>query len=166
MMKAWKAGKNTGGGITPVKKTSQQLSAESTTEHQKSLHPFRVPFTARTGYGGSTPACGLSSLSGFHCANCYIIALIFIVEYTLKYHQDISILSICDLFKQFLLMFLTWNFLFRTRNKKFRIGNKSLWQVARYYFTFLRVLDYTKNVEFLNKIGEMAEWRQLYRLPT
>ena len=69
-----KPDKNIGGGETPVRKTSQHLSAESTTEHQKSLHPFRVPFTARICYGGSTPACILSSLSGFHRANCFIIA--------------------------------------------------------------------------------------------
>ena len=38
----WKPDKNIGGGETPVKDILQHLSAESTTEHQKSLHPLTI----------------------------------------------------------------------------------------------------------------------------
>ena len=68
--------KNIGGGETPVKKTSQQLSAESTTEHPRSATLSGFVFPARTRYGGCTPACGLIRLSAFHHANCHIISII------------------------------------------------------------------------------------------
>ena len=61
--------KSTDGGETPGKKTSQQLSAEGTTEHSYSLHPVGVPFTVRTCCGGCTPACGLSPFQGFYFVN-------------------------------------------------------------------------------------------------
>ena len=59
-VEGWKPDKNIGGGRTPVKETSQQLSAEGTTEHQESLHPFRVLISTHSLYGGSSLRSGAS----------------------------------------------------------------------------------------------------------
>ena len=56
--------KSTDGGETPGKKTSQQLSAEGTTEHSYSLHPVGVPFTIRTCCGGCSPRLCSFALPG------------------------------------------------------------------------------------------------------
>ena len=55
------------------------------------------------------------------------IIVTFIKQYAFAAKQPSSAISLL-LHKQYLLMFLTRNFLFRVRNKKLRIGNKSFLQ--------------------------------------